>query len=333
MEKKSIFLLIREMFMKRTLIFLLLMTLCLSNLTAKGSGSSDGTFKVGMTVGDLANPFFYTMGKAAEAKLQELTGGNASITLLSSNYDLSKQVSQIDNFLAAGVQLIILNAADTAGIAPAVKKIKNAGVAVIAVDVGAEGGVDATVTSDNFQAGQITAQFLVDRLQGKGNVVIVNGPPVTSVTDRVKGAKDIFSKYPEIKILSDNQNAGGSRDGGLRVVTDLLTAFKKIDAIFAINDETGIGAELAIRQAKRQSEMFVVGIDANPAAKIALAAPNTIYLASAAQDPYAMTEKAIEIGYNLVTKNEKPSQKLIELKTKLITKKNISSYKGWDVPK
>ena len=322
--------------MRKILITLLASILCIyaaGNILAKGSSGSSSGFKVGLTVGDLANPFFYTMGEGARAKIKELTDGKGSLTVLSSGYDLSKQVSQIDNFIANGTKLIVLNAADTAGIAPAVKKAKAAGVVVIAVDVGAEGGVDATVTSDNYQAGMMPAQFLVDKLGGKGNVVIINGPPVTAVMDRVKGAKDVFAKYPDIKVLSDNQNAGGSREGGLKVMTDLLTSFQKIDAIFAINDPTGIGAELAVKQAGREGEMFVVGVDGSPDALVALKDPNSIFLASAAQDPNFMTEKAVEIGYNLVMNNQKPQEKLIKIPVTLITKDNVSSHKGWVVPK
>jgi ribose transport system substrate-binding protein len=64
-------------------------------------------------------------------------------------------------------------------------------------------------------------------LQGKGNVVIINGPPVASVVERVQECMSVFSKYPDIKILSKDQNAEGSRDGGLRVMSDLLTSFPK----------------------------------------------------------------------------------------------------------
>lgn len=300
-------------------------------LVAKGQSQSSN-FKVGVTVGDLANPFFYTMGKGAEAKIKELDSA-ASITLLSSGYDLSKQVSQMDNFIAGGTKLIILNAADTEGIAPAVRKARQAGLVVIAVDVGAEGGVDATITSDNYQAGVIPAQFLAERIGGRGNVVIINGPPVTAVMDRVAGARDVFAKYPDIQILSDNQNAGGSRDGGLKVMSDLLTSFQQIDAVFAINDPTGIGAELAIQQAGREDEMFVVGVDGSPDAVVALKDPDSIFLATAAQDPKGMTERAVEIGYNLATKQQKPEQALIKMPVRLITKDNVASFEGWSVPK
>ena len=167
---------------------------------------------------------------------------------------LTNQTNQMDNFIASGANLILLNAADSKGIAPAVMRAKAAGVTVVAVDVGAEGGVDATVTSNNKQAGQLDGKYVADRLKGKGQIVIVNGPPVSAVTDRVAGFLEEIKKSPGIKILSQDQNAGGSRDGGLRVMTDLLTAFPKIDAVFAINDPSAIGCDLA---AKRPTETFL----------------------------------------------------------------------------
>ena len=145
------------------------------------------------------------------------------------------------------------------GIFAAVEKAKQAGIPIIAVDTAAEGGVDATVTSNNVQAGEVSCQYIAARLQGKGNVVIINGPPVASVVERVQGCMSVFSKYPDIKILSKDQNAEGSRDGGLRVMSDLLTSFPKIDAVFAINDPSGIGAELAATQAQRKEFFIVVG--------------------------------------------------------------------------
>lgn len=80
-------------------------------------------------------------------------GDNVKVTLVSSGYDLGQQVAQIDNFIAAKVDMIILNAADSKGIGPAVKRAKEAGIVVVAVDVAAE-GADATITSDNTRGGR-----------------------------------------------------------------------------------------------------------------------------------------------------------------------------------
>jgi ribose transport system substrate-binding protein len=281
---------------------------------------------VAVTVGDLGNPFFVQIAHGAEAAAKKI---NPSVKFQSesSNYDVNNQTNQMDNFVASGATLILLNAADSKGIAPAVMRAKSAGVTVVAVDVGAEGGVDATVTSNNKQAGQLDGKFVADRLKGKGQIVIVNGPPVTAVTDRVAGFLEEIKKSPGIKILSQDQNAGGSRDGGLRVMTDLLTAFPKIDAVFAINDPTAIGCDLAAKQAQRK-DFFIVGVDGAPDVVPSLKDKESLIAASAAQDPYTMAGKAVEIGYDCMN-GKKPAQELTLIPVDLITKDNVDQYKGW----
>jgi ribose transport system substrate-binding protein len=281
---------------------------------------------VAVTVGDLGNPFFVQIAHGAQAAAKKI---NPSVKFQSesSNYDVNNQTNQMDNFVANGANLILLNAADSKGIAPAVLRAKAAGVTVVAVDVGAEGGVDATVTSNNKQAGQLDGKFVADRLKGKGQIVIVNGPPVTAVTDRVAGFLEEIKKSSGIKILSQDQNAGGSRDGGLRVMTDLLTAFPKIDAVFAINDPTAIGCDLAAKQAQRK-DFFIVGVDGAPDVVPFLKDKDSLIAASAAQDPYTMAGKAVDIGYDIMN-GKKPAQELTLIPVDLITKDNVDQYKGW----
>ena len=281
---------------------------------------------VAVTVGDLGNPFFVQIAHGAEAAAKKINP-TVKFTAQSSGYDVNTQTNQVDNFVASGANLILLNAADSKGIAPAVIRAKAAGVTVVAVDVGAEGGVDATITSNNKQAGQLDGKFVADRLKGKGQVVIVNGPPVTAVIDRVAGFTEVIKQYPDIKILSQDQNAGGSRDGGLRVMTDLLTAFPKLDAVFAINDPTAIGCDLAAKQAQRK-EFFIVGVDGAPDIVPALKDPSSLIAASAAQDPFTMAEKAVDIGNDSMN-GKKPAEDLILIPVELITKDNVDQYKGW----
>jgi ribose transport system substrate-binding protein len=281
---------------------------------------------VAVTVGDLGNPFFVQIAHGAEAQAKKYNPA-VKFTAESSNYDVNNQTNQMDNFVSSGVNLILLNAADSKGIAPAVLRAKAAGITVVAVDVAAEGGVDATVTSNNKQAGELDGKYVADRLKGKGQVVIVNGPPVSAVTDRVAGFVEVIKQYPDIKIVSQDQNAGGSRDGGLRVMTDLLTAFPKIDAVFAINDPTAIGCDLAAKQAQRK-DFFIVGVDGAPDVVPSLKDADSLIAASAAQDPYTMSGKAVEIGYDIIN-GKKPEQPLTLIPVQLITKENVDQYKGW----
>ena len=281
---------------------------------------------VALTVGDLGNPFFVQISHGAEAQAKHING-KAKFTALSSNYDVNNQTNQIDNFISSNVNLILLGAADSKGIAPAVLRAKQAGITVVAVDVGAEGGVDATVTSNNKQAGTKDGAYVAERLKGKGQIVIVNGPPVTAVTDRVEGFLEEIKKHPDIKILSQDQNAGGSRDGGLRVMSDLLTAFKQIDAVFAINDPTAIGCDLAAKQAQRK-EFFIVGVDGSPDIVPFLKDPTSLIAATAAQDPYLMAEEAVKIGHDIM-QGKKPKEELTLIPVGLITRENVDRYAGW----
>lgn len=283
---------------------------------------------IGVTVGDLANPFFVQIAKRAELEAKKLAGDNVKVTLASSGYDLGQQVAQIDNFIAAKTDLIILNAADTKGIGPAVKRARDAGIIVIAVDVGAD-GANATVTSNNYQAGEIACQTIVDKLDSKGNVVIINGPPVSAVQDRVKGCENVLAQHPDIHILSSNQNGKGSREGGLEVMTSLLVANPKIDAVFAINDPTAIGADLAAKQMQR-SEFFIMGVDGSPDGEAALKQEGSLFLGTPAQDPQVMASKAVEIGYALLQGKPAP-QEAVLIPVQLIDRNNIANYKGWTV--
>jgi ribose transport system substrate-binding protein len=284
---------------------------------------------VAASLGSLGNPFFVRMGQGVTEQAKAIGGAGVKVYVDSADYDLSKQSAQIDNYIANKVEILVLNAVDPKGMVSAVKRAKAAGITVVGADVGVDEGADAIITSNNVQAGELACQFIVDRLKGVGNVVILNGPPVTAVTDRVKGCKAVFAKARGIRILSDNQNAEGNRDGGLRVMQGLLTANRKIDAVFAINDPTGLGAELAIKQARREKEMFITGVDGAPDAEVALKDKTSIYLASAAQDPYTMAAEAVKIGQEIRDGKRKSEGKTILVPVKLITRDNIASYKGW----
>jgi ribose transport system substrate-binding protein len=281
---------------------------------------------IGITVGSLGNPFFVQIVKGAEAKAKEIAGPGVSVTTVSADYDLNKQSTQLDNFTASGVDLVLVNAADPNAIEPALVRLRSAGIISVAVDVSAK-GADATVQTNNIEAGQKACGYIVDKLGGKGNVVIMNGPPVSSVGDRVTGCKQALSKSPGIKILSDNQNGKGSREGGLEVMIGLLTAYDKVDAVFTINDPQAIGADLAAKQLNR-TDFFITSVDGAPDIEVALKQPGSLIQASAAQDPYGMAQKAVEVG-NAIFQGKPPAEKVILIPAELITRDNVGKYKGW----
>ncbi|MBN9221351.1 MAG: ABC transporter substrate-binding protein [Mesorhizobium sp.] len=281
--------------------------------------------KVGISVGLLGNPFFVATIKGIEDAAKKINP-KVEVTSVSADYDLNKQVSQVDSFIAAGVDVIMLNAVDAKAIAPAVKKAQAAGIIVAAFDVSAP-GADVTVMTNNVKAGEEACQYLVDHTGGKGDYVILNGPASSSILERVKGCKNVLAQHPDIKILSDDQNAEGSRDGGLKVFQALLTRFDKIDAVFAINDPTAIGAQLAAKQLNR-SEFIFTAVDGAPDIEKELASGTSMIKASASQDPYVMAGQSLTMAADLLA-GKKPAEATVLLDPKLITAENLKDYKGW----
>ena len=295
-----------------------------------GAASAKELKSIGISLGSMGNPFFVALAKGAEDQARKVNP-NVKVTAVGFDYDLGKQFTQIDNFIAAGVDMILLNPGDASALEPAIKKAQAAGILVVAVDTAAK-GADLTVTTNNVQAGEIACQYIVDKLGGKGDVIIQNGPQVSAVVDRVNGCKSVFAKAPGIKVLSSDQDGKGSREGGLTVMQGHLTRFPKIDAVFAINDPQAIGTDLAAKQLNR-SGIVITAVDGAPDIEASLKDPNSPQIhASASQDPYAMAQLAVRLGVDALN-GKKPAQTVTLMESKLVTRDNVKDYKGWSSPR
>jgi ribose transport system substrate-binding protein len=281
---------------------------------------------IGISVGSMGNPFFIALAKGAEFEAKK-TNPAVKITAVGFDYDLGKQNTQVDNFIAAGVDLILLNPGDQKAIESAIRRAQAAGIVVVAVDTAAK-GAGATVETNNTQAGTIACEYLVEKMGGKGDMIIVNGPQVSSVVERVNGCKQVIAAHPGVKLLSGDQDAKGSRDGGLQVMQSLLTRFTTVDGVFAINDPTAIGAALAARQMQR-TNFPITAVDGAPDAEAALKDPNSKqFVASASQDPFMMARLAVQEGVGLMN-GKKPEKDPLLMDSKLVTRENVSGYEGW----
>jgi ribose transport system substrate-binding protein len=295
-------------------------------LAAAGTIADDGRSldSVAISLANAENPFFIQLGRGAEQAVKRANPA-ATVTTLGAGYDLHKQSSQIDTFIARKVDLIVLTAVDSEAIGPAVQRARAAGIVVVAADVVAR-HADLAVTTDNVKAGEIACEFMANRLGGHGDVAILNGPPVSSVRDRVRGCRQALARSPGLTLVSDAQDAKGSIEGGQHVMSALLTAHPELDAAFAINDPTAIGAELAARQARR-SDLFLTAVDGAPMAERALKAPNGLFAATASQDPWLLGERAIELGLKVL--RGEPVEALNLIEPKLVTRDNVADYVGW----
>jgi ribose transport system substrate-binding protein len=284
------------------------------------AGSDSGKLKIGVSVENFTNPFF-----VAEDRTVKQVGKQMGAEVLSANgnQDVSKQSDQVDSFIRSKVDFIVLDAVDSQGLGPAVLRAKQANIPVIAIDVAAR-GADVTITTNNKQAGQIACESLVKQLDGQGNVAILDGTPISAVSDRVDGCKPVLAKAPGIKVVGSQRGDNG-RDKALSVASDMLTANPDIDAFFAINDPTASGVELAAKQ--KNKKLIITSVDGAKTAVDSIKSGGLI-TATAAQDPVALAKKGVEIGAQLA-KGKKPAQTAIELPTTLVDKASAAEYRPW----
>jgi len=272
---------------------------------------------IGISVADLGNPYFVQLVETATSKAEALAGEPVKMLIRSDAYDWQRQIGQINDFIEQKVDLIVLTAADEYKVAAVVAKAQRAGIKVIAVDVNAH-GADATITTNNVQAGVIACEKLANKLGYRGNFVIINGVLVSSVIERVAGCKSTLNKYPNIKLLSDRMNGTGSVEGGMEAMTYLMEEYDHIDAVFTINDPTALGALQAAKQANR-SEFLLASVDGAPFALDLIKQTDNPWIATAVQRPVQMAEKAIEIGMELLEGRE-VSQRFILIPAILVEK-------------
>jgi ribose transport system substrate-binding protein len=277
---------------------------------------------IGLMVQDASNPFFQSMANGVRAGAEQM---GATLNVQDGRQDLGAQNEQIDAFIQQQVDVLLINAVDSEGIGPAVERAKNAGITVVAIDVQAR-GAEATVTLDNTEAGSIACTHLADQIGGNGNILLVNGTPISSVQDRVTGCKQALQRYPGITIVAE-QNGDNGRAEAHTITTDMLTAHPDVKGIFGINDPTALGATLAAQEAGFR-DLVIVGVDGSPEAVAELQKPDSMFRGTAKQDPNTQGAIALEMAQKLFT-GQPLEQNSVLVPTEFITRDNLAQYKGW----
>lgn len=170
-----------------------------------------------------------------------------------------KQIKDLETMMVNQVDGIVVLATESAPLTPIAKEINERGILLVNVDRGfLEPVADLFIEGDNKAFGRKAAEFIVNALNGSGNIVILEGIPSTVNSDRVEAALQVFRKHPNIKIL-DQQSGMWDRKKSLDVMQTFLIKHPKIDVVWAADDDMALGAEQAIQEAGRQNEMWILG--------------------------------------------------------------------------
>lgn len=276
---------------------------------------------IGASMLSLQSEFVVNVKDAMEARAKEK---NITLIVNDAQRTAEKQVQQVETFISQNVDAIILNPCEVEASSPAIEKARAAGIPIINVNSETTALPDGFAGSRDEQAGEIAMEQIAKLIGGKGNVVMIDGyMGQAAQIKRARGAKTILKKYPGIKIIAE-QSADWDRAKGMTLMENWIQSYGgKIDAVFAHNDEMGMGALQALEQAKLKDKIVVVSIDA--IADALQAVKDGRLNATVFQDAKGQGAGAIDMAIKMI-KKEPIENKQIFIPFQLVTKENVDEF-------
>ncbi len=211
----------------------------------------------------LNNPWWISVSDFAQQEADKL-GVGLTIAIPQEEVDLEKQVAMIEAAIEQNADAIVISAASSDGVIPAVQKAREAGIKIVNFDtrISDTSVIDAFVGGDDVEGAYKAGKYICEQLGGEGEVAIITGLLEQSTgTDRRAGFLNACEEYPGITVVAE-QGAEWSSDKAADVTTNILTANPEVQAIFACNDQMAVGMVNAAKAAgKSQDDLILVGYD------------------------------------------------------------------------
>ena len=306
--------------MKRIITLLAVATLCGCGQQQPPGPNGEKPIVIGVTLLNLSNEFIVKLNQAMAAKAKEL---GVKLIVNDAERSADRQNQQVESFIAQKVDAIILNPCEVEASSPAVEKALAAGIPIVNVNSETKSTPTAFVGSHDEESARIAMEYIAKRLNGQGNVVMMQGfMGQAAQIKREQGARDILAKQPGLKLLTD-QTAEWDRAKGMSLMENWIQSYGvKITAVFAQNDEMGMGALLALEQAKLKDKVIVVSVDAIADALQAVKSGRLD--ATVFQDARGQGATAVETAVKIIKKQ--PYDKQVFLPFQLVTKDNVAHY-------
>jgi len=254
---------------------------------------------------------------------------DVELTIVDAANDTAKQTGQVENFLAQGMNAVVILPVDTAATKPMTKSVVKAGKPLVYVNRKPSNLPKGVVYcgSNSIEAGIMNMEELGKAMGGKGNVAILMGELSNEAaigrTDGIK--KVVKEKFPDIKVVRE-QTGNWKRDQGKTIMENWLASGQEIKGVASNNDEMALGALQAIKAAGKLGKVPVGGTDGSHDALESMEKGelnNTVF-----QDPVGQGEEAINAAYLLVKKESNP--KVVDgniwIPYQKITKENYKSF-------
>ncbi|MDQ0654072.1 sugar ABC transporter substrate-binding protein [Pseudomonas cedrina] len=282
--------------------------------------------RIGVSIAQVDDVFLAQMRDYMAAHARELPG--VTLQFEDAQGDVVRQLNQVQNFTAQGMDAIIVNAVDTAATQKMTVNAQQAKIPLVYVNRRPEfkevpAGV-GYVGSDEIKAGEIQMRYLAEKMGGKGNLAIMLGLLSNNAThNRTLGVKTVLKDYPDIKIVEE-QSAEWQRGKAIDLMNNWIVSGRKIDAVAANADEMAIGAAMAISQAGMQpgKDILVAGSDGGAAGLDAVKKGQL--LVTVYQDNKGQAVGSIDLAVKMVKKQ--PYTAELTIPYQQITKENYQAF-------
>ncbi len=266
------------------------------------------------------NPYFEIINKEIIAGVED--NGDVIITR-DSDLDSGRQIRQIETLIEEKVDIIVLNPVDWKKVLPALKKAKDSGIPVLAVDaeVYDKEYVSGVIVSNNYQAGVMAAQDLMKRRK-EGKILFMIQSNNKSASDRIDGFKKTLEEANWNYEIVDELECMGQLEIAQPLVEKVLEQRKDIDVVMALNDPSALGAMAALDQKGLLSDVLVYGVDGAPSAKTMIR--DGKMTATIAQSPTHIGKLAVDYLYDILDGKEVGEKTVLPVT--MITQENIDNY-------
>jgi len=312
---------IRAFLKKHVAVLIAILLLIIAGLTFLGikSRARARIPKIGFIMKTLNNPYFVDMADGAKEEIKKYPEYSLIIQAPEREVDLEQQVSYMENMITNGVKAICITPSGSKEVLSGFIQANRAGIPIIVVDMRLDEELvkkrnikyETFIGSDNYEGGKIAAQFIAEKLNGKGKIAVLEGISGTLTGDlRKQGLMDVLKHYPGIKVVA-SQTADWERGKGFTVTQNILQANPDIRGIFACNDMMALGAVEAVSQAGLKGKVTIVGFDSTEDARKAIL--KGVMAGSIAQYPSLMGASAVEYAVKIIDGEEVPKEIPIEI--------------------
>ena len=302
----------------------LLLFSCLVLLACGQQESGPKKIKIGYVINFMSHEWYQNISKSAIARAAEL---DVELLVADANLDVAAQISKAENFLAQGVDVLILSPVDAKAMGPIVRQAKEAGVRVI-TEANPVPDADSYVGIDNHASGAKAGRWFVDYARANSiepKILMIGLPNFEDCRQRIDGFKEALEKAGLAYEIVQEVDGQGLKEKAFKAAQDALTANPQINVIYGINDDSTTGGMAAYKAAGLdESALTAIGFGFEGTVGQTALTGDTTYRAALAMFPNFVGSTLVDAAIKLANGERLPPH--YETPTIVLTRENLKRF-------